>query len=78
MSYLQVSLEEYLIDGDTPFFLKGNPECYRSTRWDLTKLPSALASPRKELSEFLCNEDPRWHLGTLNTILKGTRVAAFN
>ena len=23
IGYLQVSLEEYLIDGDTPFFLKG-------------------------------------------------------
>ena len=32
--YLEVSLEEYLEDGDKAFFLKGIKKCSRSTRWD--------------------------------------------
>ena len=31
IGYLDVALEEYQEDGDTPFFLLGAPKCYRST-----------------------------------------------
>ena len=34
IGYLEVSLEEFLDDGDKAFFLKGGKECNRSARWD--------------------------------------------
>ena len=33
IDYLQLTLEEYLADGDLPFFLKGIRDFCRITRW---------------------------------------------
>ena len=33
IDYLQLTLEEYLADGDLPFFTKGPPDFCRITRW---------------------------------------------
>ena len=68
LGYLQVSLEEYLIDGDTPFFLKGIRNVVEAQGGIAEVAKQAGISP-KSLSEFLSNEDTL-QLGTLNTILK--------
>ena len=66
ISYLQVSLEEYLVDGDTSFFLKGIRNVVKA-QGGIAK--QAGIAP-KVLSEFLYSEDTL-QLSTLSTILKG-------
>ena len=68
MSYLQVSLEEYLIDGDTPFFLKGIRNVVEA-QGGTSKIAKQAGITPKALSEFLSSGDPL-HLGTLNAVLK--------
>ena len=68
MSYLQVSLEEYLVDGDTPFFLKGVRNVIEA-QGGIDEIAKRAGIAPKVLSEFLCNEDTL-ALGTLSTILK--------
>ena len=68
ISYLQVSLEEYLIDGDTPFFLKGVRNVIEA-QGGIDKIAKRAGIGPKVLSEFLYNEDTL-ALGTLSTILK--------
>lgn len=68
MSYLQVSLEEYLIDGDIPFFLKGVRNVIEA-QGGIDEIAKRAGIAPKVLSEFLCNEDTL-ALGTLSTILK--------
>ena len=48
IGYLQVSLEEYLIDGDTPFFLKGIRNVIEA-QGGVKKSPNKLTSLRKPL-----------------------------
>ena len=67
MSYLQVSLEEYLIDGDTPFFLKGIQNVVEA-QGGIDEIAKQAGIAPKVLSEFLSSGDPL-HLGTLNAIL---------
>ncbi|RKU21844.1 transcriptional regulator [Candidatus Poribacteria bacterium] len=68
MSYLQVSLEEYLVDGDTPFFLKGIRNVVEA-QGGTSKIAKQAGITPKVLSEFLYSGDPL-HLGTLNAVLK--------
>ena len=68
MSYLQVSLEEYLIDGDTPFFLKGVQNVVEA-QGGTSKIAKQAGITPKALSEFLSSGDPL-HLGTLSAVLK--------
>ena len=68
IGYLQVSLEEYLTDGDTPFFLKGIRNVVEA-QGGIAEVAKQAGLTPKTLSEFLSNEDPL-HLGTLSTILK--------
>ena len=68
ISYLQVSLEEYLVDGDTPFFLKGIRNVVEA-QGGTSKIAKQAGITPKALSEFLSSEDTL-QLGTLNTILK--------
>ena len=68
MSYLQVSLEEYLIDGDTPFFLKGLGNVIEA-QGGIAEVAKQAGIAPKALSKFLFSEDTL-HLGTLSTILK--------
>ena len=68
LGYLQISLEEYLIDSDTPFFLKGIRNVIEAQGGIAEVAKKAGISP-KALSEFLSNEDTL-QLGILNTILK--------
>ena len=68
MSYLQVSLEEYLIDGDTPFFLKGIRNVVEA-QGEIDEIAKRAGIAPKALSEFLCNEDTL-ALGTLSTIIE--------
>ena len=68
MSYLQVSLEEYLVDGDTPFFLKGIRNVVEA-QGGTSKIAEQAGITPKALSEFLTSGDPL-HLGTLSAVLK--------
>ena len=69
ISYLQVSLEEYLIDGDTPFFLKGIRNVVEA-QGGIAKIAKQAGIAPEALSKFLCSEDAL-ALGTLSIILKG-------
>ena len=68
LGYLQVSLEEYLIDGDTPFFLKGIRNVVEAQGGIPEVAKQAGISP-ETLSEFLFSEGPL-HLGIFRAILK--------
>ena len=68
LSYLQVSLEEYLVDGDTPFFLKGIRNVVEA-QGGTSKIAKQAGITPKALSEFLSSGDPL-HLGTLSAVLK--------
>ena len=68
LGYLQVSLEEYLIDGDTPFFLKGVRNVVEA-QGGIPKVAKHAGISPDALSKFLFSEGPL-HLGTLSTILK--------
>ena len=68
IGYLQVSLEEYLIDGDTPFFLKGVRNVVEA-QGGIAEIAKQAGLDTKTLSEFLSSEDSL-HLGTLDVILK--------
>ena len=68
ISYLQVSLEEYLIDGDTPFFLKGIRNVVEA-QGGVKKVAKQANLTPKALSEFLSNGDTL-QLGTFSAILK--------
>lgn len=57
MSYLQASLEEYLIDGDTPFFLKGIRNVVEA-QGGTSKVAERAGIAPKVLSKFLCSEEP--------------------
>ncbi len=68
LGYLQVYLEEYLIDGDTPFFLKGVRNVVEA-QGGIPKVAEQAGISPDALSKFLFSEGPL-HLGTLSTILK--------
>ena len=68
IGYLQVSLEEYQVDGDTPFFLKGIQNVVEA-QGGINKVAKQAGITPKALSKFLFSEDTL-QLGTLSTILK--------
>ena len=68
MGYLQVSLEEYLVDGDTSFFLKGIQNVVEAQGGVSEVAKQADIAP-ETLSKFLCSEDPL-QLSTFSAILK--------
>ncbi|MDD9973531.1 MAG: transcriptional regulator [Candidatus Poribacteria bacterium] len=68
ISYLQVSLEEYLVDGDTPFFLKGIRNVVEA-QGGIPEVAKQAGITPKALSEFLSSRDPL-NLGTLSAVLK--------
>ena len=68
IDYLQISLEEYLVDGDTPFFLKGIRNVVEA-QGGISKIAKQAGITPKAFSEFLSSGDPL-HLGTLSAIFK--------
>lgn len=68
LGYLQVSLEEYLIDGDTPFFLKGIRNVVEA-QGGISEIAKQAGISPEALSEFLFSEEPL-NLGIFRTILK--------
>ena len=68
IGYLQVSLEEYLIDGDMPFFLKGLQNVVEA-HGGISKVAKQSGITPQALSKLLFNEEPL-HLGTLSTVLR--------
>ena len=68
MGYLQISLEEYLVDEDTPFFLKGIRNVVEA-QGGIPEVAKQAGITPKALSQFLSSRDPL-HLGTLSTVLK--------
>ena len=68
IGYLQVSLEEYLIDGDTLFFLKGIRNVIEA-QGGVEKVAKQADLAPKTLSEFLSNGDTL-QLDTFSVILK--------
>ena len=70
ISYLQVSLEEYLIDGDTPFFLKGIRNVVEA-QGGISEVAKQAGITPEDLSKFLFSEDEDpLQLGTLSIVLK--------
>lgn len=68
IGYLDVSIEEYQIDGDTLFFLRGIQNVIEAQGGVATIAKQAVMSP-ETLSKILSSEDAP-HLDTLATILK--------
>ena len=68
IGYLQVSLEEYLVDGDTSFFLKGIRNVVEA-QGGIAKIAKQVDIAPEALSKFLCSEDSL-QLGTFSAILK--------
>ncbi len=68
LGYLQVSLEEYLVDGDTPFFLKGVRNVVEA-QGGIPKVAEQVGISPDALSKFLFSEGPL-NLGTLRTLLR--------
>ena len=68
MSYLQVSLEEYLIDGDIPFFLKGIRNVVEA-QGGISEVAKRAGMPPRVLSEFLFREESL-QLDIFSAILK--------
>jgi DNA-binding phage protein len=68
IGYLQVSLEEYLVDGDTPFFLKGIRNVVEA-QGGISQVAKQAGIAPEALSKFLCSEDPL-QLSTLSAVLK--------
>ncbi|MXZ00417.1 transcriptional regulator [Candidatus Poribacteria bacterium] len=68
MSYLQVSLEEYLIDGDMPFFLKGIRNVVEA-QGGISEVAKRAGISPKVLSKFLFGEEPL-QLDIFSAILK--------
>lgn len=67
IDYLQLTLEEYLTDGDLPFFLKGL-RTFIESQGGVSELSKRTGIDAETLSDTLSNEDaPR--LDILNTIL---------
>lgn len=68
LGYLQVSLEEYLVDGDTSFFLKGLRNVVEA-QGGVSEIATQAGIAPQMLSKILSNEDPP-ALHTLGAILK--------
>ena len=68
IGYLQVSLEEYLVDGDTSFFLKGIRNVVEA-QGGIAKIAKQASIAPEAISKFLCSEDSL-QLGTFSAILK--------
>ena len=68
LGYLQVYLEDYLIDGDTPFFLKGVRNVVQA-QGGILKVAEQAGIDLETLSDFLSSEDPL-NLNIFCTILK--------
>ena len=69
VSYLDVALEEYQEDGDTPFFLLGLQNVIEA-RGGVSEVAKKIGVAPQVLSDLLSSEKaPR--LDTLNTILQG-------
>ena len=67
IDYLQLTLEEYLADGDLPFFLKGL-RTFVESQGGVVEIYKRTGIDAETLSDALSNEDaPR--LDILNTIL---------
>ena len=68
IGYLQVSLEEYFVDGDTSFFLKGIRNVVEA-QGGISEVAKQAGIAPEVLSKFLCSEDSL-QLGTFSAILK--------
>ncbi len=68
IGYLDVSLEEYQIDGDTPFFLQGIRNVVEA-QGGVTEVAKRSAIAPETLSKILSSEEAP-HLDTFVTILK--------
>ena len=68
ISYLQVSLEEYFIDGDMPFFLKGLRNVVEA-QGGISEIAKQASIPPKVLSNSLFSEEPL-QLDIFSAILK--------
>jgi DNA-binding phage protein len=67
IDYLQLTLEEYLADGDLPFFLK-ELRVFAASQGGVSEISERIGIDAETLSDALFNEDtPR--LDILNTIL---------
>lgn len=70
IGYLQVSLEEYLVDGDTPFFLKGIRNVVEA-QGGISEVAKQAGITPEDLSKFLFSEDEDpLQFGTLSIVLK--------
>ena len=71
IDYLQLTLEEYLADGDLPFFLKGI-RTFVESQGGVSELSKRTGIDTETLSNMLSNEDaPR--LDTFQTLLNALK-----
>jgi len=68
LGYLQVSLEEYLMDGDMPFFLKGIRNVVEA-QGGISEVAKQAGTSPKGLSKSLFSEEPL-QLDTFSAILR--------
>ena len=68
IDYLQLTLEEYQVDGNLPFFLK-ELRVFIESQGGVSKLAKRTGIDAETLLDALSNEDTR-RLDILNTILK--------
>ena len=72
IDYLQLTLEEYLADGDLPFFLKGF-RTFVESQGGVSELSKRTGIDTKTLLNMFSNEDTTRLLDTFNSLLKALK-----
>ena len=72
IDYLQLTLEEYLVDGDLPFFLK-ELRVFIASQGGVSELAKRTGIDTETLSNILSNEDATQLLDTFSSLLNTLR-----
>ena len=72
IDYLQLTLEEYLADGDLPFFLKGL-RTFVESQGGISELSKGTGIDTETLLNMLSNEDATQLLDTFNSLLNALK-----
>lgn len=72
IDYLQLTLEEYQVDGDLPFFLK-ELRVFIASQGGVVELCKRTGIDTETLLNMLSNEDATQLLGTFSSLLKALK-----
>ena len=72
IDYLQLTLEEYLADGDLPFFLKGI-RTFVESQGGVSEVSKRTGIDTETLSDALSHEDATQLLDTFSSLLNGLK-----